>query len=43
MVGAIVARGLLTDTVIVSDESLTFSSTPYVGSMLSATSAGLCA
>jgi hypothetical protein len=43
MIGSIVVRGLLTDTVIVSDDSLTFSSTPYVGSMLSATSAGLCA
>src|SRR3954469_18386636 len=42
MIGSIVARGLLTDTVIVSDEASTFSSTPYVGSMPSATSAGSC-
>jgi hypothetical protein len=40
MVGAIVARGLLTDTVIISDDSSTFSSTPCVGSMPSAISAG---
>ena len=40
MVGAIVARGLLTDTVIVSDDSSTFSSTPCVGSTPSAISAG---
>jgi hypothetical protein len=40
MVGAIVARGRLTDTVIISDDSSTFSSTPCVGSMPSAISAG---
>jgi hypothetical protein len=40
MVGAIVARGLLTDTVIISDDSSTFSSTPCVGSTPSAISAG---
>jgi hypothetical protein len=38
MVGSIVA--LLTDTVIVSDDSSTFSSTPCAGSMPSAISAG---
>src|SRR4051794_17952575 len=40
MIGSIVARGRLTDTVIVSDESSTFSSTPCAGSMPSAISAG---
>jgi hypothetical protein len=40
MIGAIVARGRLTDTVIVSDDSSTFSSTPCGGSTPSATSAG---
>jgi hypothetical protein len=43
MVGAIVARGRLTDTVIVSDDSSMFSSTPCAGSTLSATCAGLSA
>jgi hypothetical protein len=40
MIGAIVARGLLSDTVIVSDDSSTFSSTPCAGSMPNAISAG---
>jgi len=40
MIGSIVARGLLTDTVILSDDSSTFSSTPCAGSTPSAISAG---
>ena len=40
MIGSIIARGRLTDTVIVSDDSSTFSSTPCAGSMPSGISAG---
>jgi hypothetical protein len=43
MIGAIVARGRLIDTVIVSDDSSTFSSTLCAGSTPSATCAGLSA